>query len=178
MDPAIHWTLRAGLAALLCTAAYHKASQPDLFLQALRGYRILPAPWAPAAVPLIVAFEAGIAVTLLWPGLEQPSAAACAVLLTVYSGAIGANLARGRRFIDCGCLGPRASQPLSGRLLARNGVLIFASLAALVPPGSRHLTWVDGLSIAGGVCVLALLFHVTNLLAAQAAAGQGLGRST
>jgi hypothetical protein len=178
VDPAIHWILRAGLAALLATAAFHKAARPGVFLQTLRDYQVLPHAWVPAAVPMIVALEASVAVTLLWPALAQTAAIACGVLLGVYSAAIATNLARGRRFIDCGCLGKGARQPLSGWLLARNGALIFASALAALPMSHRSLTWVDGFSIVGGLCVLSLLFQATNGLAAQAVGWRRLRRST
>ena len=178
MDPAIHWILRVGLAALLATAAFHKVSEPRVFLQTLRDYQVLPPALVPAAVPMIVAGEASVAVTLLWPELAQTAAVACGVLLAAYSAAIATNLARGRRFIDCRCLGKGARQPLSGWLLTRNGALIFASALAALPTAHRTLTWVDGLSIAGGLCVLSLLFHATNLLAAQATGWRRLRRST
>jgi hypothetical protein len=56
-------------------------------------------------------------------------------LLVVYAGAIGANLWRGRRHIDCGCgLGSRA-QPISLGLIARNALLIgLCGLVPLAPP--------------------------------------------
>ena len=40
------------------------------------------------------------------------AAAAAALLLALYAGAIGVNLARGRRDIDCGCGGPASRQPI------------------------------------------------------------------
>jgi hypothetical protein len=172
VDPVALWILRVGLAALLATAAFHKASQPRAFAETLRDYRVLPDAFAPAAVAGIVALEAGVAIALLLPGTSGRAALACGALLAAYSAAIALNLARGRRTLDCGCLGPRARQPISGWLLARNGGLVLASALAALPAEARSLHWVDAVSIAGGAAVLALLFHATNALAAQAAAGR------
>lgn len=181
MDPVAHWILRAGLAALLATAAFHKARAPRVFLQAFRDYRLVPDVLAPAAVAVVVALEAALALALSWPGPARLAALAglgCGALLAVYSAAIAANLARGRRFIDCGCLGPGAGQPLSAWLLVRNGALVLASALVALPPAARPFGWVDAVSIAGGLGVASLLFYSTNLLAAQAAGARRLRRST
>jgi uncharacterized membrane protein YphA (DoxX/SURF4 family) len=177
VDPAIAWILRLGLAVLLATAAFHKASQPRIFVQTLRDYQVLPRALVPFAVPAIVAFEAGLAVALVVPEIARVAALGSGALLIVYSAAIATNLARGRRFIDCGCLGPSARQPLSGWLLARNGALIVASALAALPIVGRPLHWLDAVSIAGGFCVISLLFHATNALATQTASWRRFGRS-
>jgi uncharacterized membrane protein YphA (DoxX/SURF4 family) len=181
MDPVFTWVLRAGLALLMSVAAVHKAQDLRAFTDTLRDYRVLPVAAVGIVAPLIVLTEAGIAIGLLVPGLAPfataPFAAAlCGGLLLVYSAAIATNLARGRRHIDCGCLGPRARQPISGWLLARNGVLVAASLLAAVPVNGRALLWVDAISIGGGLAVVALLFHSTNILTVQAPSWSHLRR--
>ena len=173
VDPAISWILRAGLAALMAIAAIHKSSDFGSFVQTLRDYRVLPEALAGWAAALVVALEVSLALALLVPAFASLAALACASLLAVYSAAIAANLARGRRHIDCGCMGPSARQPLSGGLLARNAALIAACGLAALPAAARALTWVDSVSIAGGVLVVSLLFHATNTLMAGSRA---LGR--
>jgi hypothetical protein len=164
MDPVVHWILRAGLAALMASAVFHKASDPAAFVGTLRDYRLLPGRLVPLAASAIVASELGIGIALLVPGLAVPAALACAALLLLYSGAIGINLARGRRHIDCGCLGPGARQPIHGWLLVRNGALIAICLVATVPATGRAITWIDAVSILGGLSVVALLFQALPAL--------------
>ena len=177
MDPVVVWILRLSLALLLGAAALHKLRDPSAFTRTLRDYRILPAVLAPSAVPAVVAVEALLAAMLLLPFTATAAGLSTAGLLGLYSAAIATNLARGRRFIDCGCLGPGARQPLSGWLLVRNGVLMLAGALLALPVGARPLTWVDGVSIAGAVAVLALLFHATNALATLVTSTRDLRRS-
>ena len=54
--------------------------------------------------------------------------AAAAILLGLFSVAIGINLARGRSHIDCGCFQSALRQQLSISLLVRNGFLIALAL--------------------------------------------------
>jgi uncharacterized membrane protein YphA (DoxX/SURF4 family) len=169
IDPVVAFTLRASLALLFALASFHKASRPRDFTSTLAGYRIVPERAAAVLTPLIFLLEAGIAAGLLVPGAAAPAAVASGILLCVYSVAIATNLARGRRHIDCGCLGPRARQPLSGWLLARNAALIGAAALAALPPGARTLVWVDAVSVLGAVLVLGLLFAATNALLATSA---------
>jgi hypothetical protein len=173
LDPVLSWVIRAALGLLMAAAAVHKAVDLAAFNGTLRDYQILPTRFVAFAAPLIVVVEATIAIGLLLPDVAPLAAPLCGGLLLVYSGAIAVNLARGRRHIDCGCLGPRGrgqsrgEQTLSGWLLVRNGVLVAASLLAATPPATRPLLWVDGISIFGGLVVLVLLFQSANLLAAH-----------
>lgn len=168
MDPAIHWILRVGLAALMAVAAIHKARDPAGFARTVRDYRIVPGPLAAPAAATAWICEIVVAVALLLPGPVAPAASACAALLLVYSAAIATNLARGRRHIDCGCLGPRARQSITPALLVRNGVLVAACILAALPPSDRALTWLDGVTVVGGLTVVALLFQATPALAGEA----------
>ena len=114
--------------------------------------------------PAVIAFEAVLAAALLVPQYAVMAAATCAALLTVYSSAIALNLARGRRDLDCGCLGPAGRQPISGWLLVRNSLFIAGSLAATMPSTGRSLLLVDAISIAGALAVLALLSATLDAL--------------
>jgi hypothetical protein len=174
MDPVPHWILHAGLAVLMAAAAFHKVSDPAAFMRTLRDYRLLPQWLAPVAALGLVSAELLVGAALLVPKLSTPAALACAALLVVYSLAIAVNLARGRRDIDCGCLGPRGRQPLSGGLLARNGALVVACMLAALPQSGRALGWIDGVSIVGGLVVVLLLF---SALASVNASGRRLRRS-
>jgi hypothetical protein len=100
--------------------------------------------------------------------LRAPGPLLAAGLLAVYTGAIAINLARGRRDIDCGCAGPALREPLSGWLLGRNGILLAAALACLVPLRPRPLVWVDALTVTGAVAALAAFYGALDRLVANA----------
>lgn len=173
LDPIIALSLRASLSLLFAAAAWHKLRDLPGFRATLGEYRVMPEALLPLAVPAVVAAEAFVAVGLWLPGQAAAAAAGALMLLTAYSGAIGLNLLRGRAAIDCGCLGPASDAPLSGSLLARNGLLFAVATALLLPVSGRALTpFVDGLTAVGTVAVCALLFLAANQLAAFAARGE------
>jgi hypothetical protein len=176
LDPALEGVLRGGLALLFAAAALHKLRAPREFAAALAGYRLLPAALVPAAASALAGAEVVLAGSLLARAFEPAAPLAAAGLLALYSCAIAANLARGRTEIDCGCLGPAGRQPLSAWLLVRNALLVAACLALVAPPAARALVWVDAVSVAGGVAVLALLWNAAHRLAAHRPGAAGFGR--
>jgi hypothetical protein len=158
LDPALHGALRLSLALLLLAACQHKLRDFAGFRAALAEYRLLPARWASAGAALLLLAELATGLALLLPGSARGAALAAALLLLLYSVAIGINLARGRREIDCGCAGPGARRPLSEALIARNALLIAVATACTLTPAARPLVWVDALTVAGGAALLALLY--------------------
>jgi len=172
IDPAVAATLRVALAALFVAAVHHKVRDPAGFRATLRDYALLPAATlGPAGVALAVA-EAGLAAALLVPATAASACIAAAGLLTLYGGAIGLNLFRGRRHVACGCLGPAADQPLHGGLLVRNGLLVVAALAAGLPVAGRNLGLLDAFTVVAAVVTLALLYLASDgLMASARAAG-------
>jgi hypothetical protein len=168
VDPAIDATLRAALGLLFLVAAGHKLRAPARFRAALAGYRLLPPALVPAAAGLVVGAELAVAAALAAPGARVAGLGGAAALLLAYAAAIGVNLARGRREIDCGCTGPALRRPLDGRLVARNATVAAAALVALGPVASRPLVWVDALTVAGGTAVLAAAWAAVDRLLAEA----------
>jgi uncharacterized membrane protein YphA (DoxX/SURF4 family) len=166
VDPVLAWIARLGLCALFGAAALHKARDLGVFTATLRDYRMLPDRLAPIAAPVVAVCELATAAALLVPALAPRAALAALGLLTTYSAAIAWNLARGRRHIDCGCLGPaHHGQPLSPWLLARNGTLALGALVALAPEAQRAASWVDALSVLGGATMLLVLWSAAHRLA-------------
>ena len=106
--------------------------------------------------------------SMVLAAFATPSATLLVLLLTVYTGAIAINLARGKRDIDCGCFAASSAVPLSGRLITRNLLLAGATSLLLLSPGSRALLWVDALSIAMATVTLTLLWQSARGLAATA----------
>ena len=164
VDPVIALTLRGAGAALFAWAALHKLRGFAYFRVALADYRLVPW-WASGlAARSIVAAELATAALLVSP-LARPSGfAAAAGLLALYTVAIGLNLLRGRREIDCGCFGPAHRAPLGGALLGRNAALGALALAGLAPVAARPLVPLDALTAGGGLILLALLYASANRL--------------
>ena len=157
IDPAIALLLRAAGAALFAAATLHKLRGFADFRVALADYRLVPW-WASGiAARCVVAAELAIALLLVSSAARPFGFAAAAGLLALYTGAIGVNLLRGRRDIDCGCFGPAHRAPLGGALVARNAGLGALALAGLLPVAERPLVALDAFSVAGGVLLLALL---------------------
>ncbi len=175
MDPVFHWVTRIALAILFASAAHHKSQDLQGFGATLREYRILPSRWVASGSVALAASE-GLLALLFLSGFALPMASAAAVfLLAVYSAAIGVNLLRGRRQIDCGCLGPAGSQPLSAALLVRNAILGFGAALVFLEPIDRSYSAIDLLSIAGGTATLVLLFSASSQLVAQASSSRQIG---
>jgi len=169
LDPALQLALRGAAALLFGSAAVHKLRDPVGFRDALGAYGLLPeATLAPSVATLIVA-EAAITVGCVVPASAAGACLAGALLLALYSAAIGINLARGRRTIDCGCGGPGGARPLRADLVARNlGVAALLCVAALAP-SARALVWLDAITVAGAIAMLALLYTAIDVAAANAA---------
>jgi hypothetical protein len=180
LDPALDAALRGPLALLLAAAALHKLRGPAAFRSALAEYRVLPAALAAPAAALVPAAEAAAAVALTapllgaGPALRAGGPLLAAALLALYAAAIAWNLGRGRRDLDCGCLGPAQRQPLSGWLVARNLALVVGALACLLPASARPLVWLDGVTAAAATALAALVWSAGHQALANASRGAAL----
>jgi hypothetical protein len=171
LDPVVAWILRVSLAALFAVAAAHKLRDPHAFFATIANYQLLPARLAPLAAIAFVGIEGFLCLAFLLAADHPAVGRLAAALLTLYTFAIATNLARGRRGIDCGCLGPAGRQSLSLGLVARNAVLAAAALATTLPLAPRGLDWIDAPSLIGGTVVVALLFQAANTLTARTRLG-------
>ncbi|MBX9630370.1 MAG: methylamine utilization protein MauE [Burkholderiales bacterium] len=158
-DPAAKGAVIGALALILLGAAWHKLSEPNMFLSALAAYRLLPQGLLDVAARGIPLLEIALGAGLLVPATRSLALVGVALLMLGYALAIGINLARGRSYIDCGCGG--AAHPLSWGLVVRNGVLAAAALAASGATMDRPLDWLDAVTVVLGV----LAFFVTYLMA-------------
>lgn len=170
VDPAIDLTLRAALTLLFLAAAAHKLRDRAAFRATFADYRIVPDAVSGLAAHLVPLAELVVAALLLVPAASSLGKIGGALLLLVYGAAVGVNLARGRRHIDCGCAGPRARRPIGGGIVVRNALLAAAALATLVPVAARPLVWVDALTVSGAVLALTALYLATDRLMAHAPA--------
>lgn len=92
------------LAAFFVVAAVAKIADPPGFAHEIHNYRLLPEA-AVGAFALVLPWLELLAGVALFLGLWRGTAAGLlAVLLVVFMGALGINLARGHP-VDCGCFG-------------------------------------------------------------------------
>lgn len=158
IDPALQGALRLFLSTVFALAALHKLRDRAGFRLALRGYALLPEPALPVVGVALPLLELSAVAALLGSPAPAVGVGIAASLLLLYSAAIGVNLLRGRRDIDCGCGGPAAGRTLGADLLGRNALLLGALALCAPPPGARPLVWVDGLTVVAGAASLALLY--------------------
>jgi uncharacterized membrane protein YphA (DoxX/SURF4 family) len=168
IDPVIELSVRAGLALLFGVAAWHKMSDRVRFGATLRAYRLLPSRSVSPIAWLLPLLETFVAIGLLFAPTRTAAAFAAISILVVYTLAIATNLARGRREIDCGCFASSAPTPLSGRLIARNAILIASAAAVLLPLRARTLTWIDVVTTVTALVTLSLLGAAMQRLAQTA----------
>lgn len=159
MDPVLAVVMRGALALLFVVAAAHKLHDRAAFRATFDAYALLPSPLlAPLAraVPLV---ELVAALLLVVPRAAAAGASLAALLLAVYALAMGVNLLRGRRDLDCGCMGPGARSPVGPELVVRNLVLIaLALMAGFATVHARSVVWVDFVTVPLAIAVLAALY--------------------
>jgi len=175
IDPVIELSVGLGVALLFAAAAWHKMVDRVRFGATLRAYRLVPSWLVSPLAWFVPVAEALIAIGLLYPPTRQGAALAAALLLLLYTGAIVANLVRGRRDIDCGCFASSARVPLSGWLVVRNAILMLAASVLFMPVRARSLLWVDVLTIVTALVALTLLWTAGQRLAHTGPALRRLG---
>jgi len=163
MDPAYTLLAALALALLFATSAYHKLRDLEHFEAILVDYRLLPDYFTAPAARALPLVEIGLAAALVLPATTGSASLVAAALLGVYSLAIGINLARGRRDIDCGC-GGDSGQSLGPGLLARNALLMVIAIGGAVPgpTDARNLSAFDVVTIAFGLATLILAWQAAG----------------
>ena len=167
VDPVIKFVLQYSLVLLWLMAILHKVLDIPRFAATVADYKLLPVIFAGPIAVFVIMLEFCVMAALLFVPLLPVGPLGSAALLTVYGIAIGLNLARGRRNIDCGCFGPHARQQLGGWLVWRNLLLAVISLACSLPVSSRELLWLDNLTTVAAVSVLAGLYLIVVMLIAN-----------
>lgn len=168
VDPVLVWVLRGFLAAIFARAGVAKLRAPGEFVSAIRGYALLPPALAVGVAAFLLLAEVALVPALLIAASAQAAALGAGVLLLVYAAAVGINLARGRRDIDCGCAGPGRRQSLHEWLLARNLLYVAVAAGAALAPVARPLFWLDALTVILAVSALTALAIAFDGLAALA----------
>ena len=164
IDPSIALACRVLGTLVFATSAGAKVRHHRELAGVVANYRLLPEALAAPAAWIILTLEILAALSLA-SGVRLEAGAALAIaLLCVFALAMGINLARGRREIDCGCFQSGLRQTLSGGLIGRNLVLSAAlsSLFVATTPLATPLQWVDG--VGAGIAAYALYRAFDQLL--------------
>jgi hypothetical protein len=171
IDPGIALLIALAGALLFGSAAAHKLRAFGVFEATFVEYRILPPGLARPTAILVVMMECALTLGLLLPEWRAVSAVAGGALLSVYALAIGVNLLRGRRDLDCGCT--LQHRPIGGWMIVRNLVLGALLLIAALPVSNRPLGVPDIATILATLLVTALLYMAADLLLGRAQSRQG-----
>lgn len=135
--------IRLFLSILFLRTAWHKLYHNLRFRAELKAYQLLPDALVPATALLLGLAEISCALLLLDASSVSGLVLAFG-LLTIYSMAMGINLARGRRDIDCGCsTGFSVRKTLDGWLVIRNLILILLALTCLLITATRDMGFTD-----------------------------------
>ena len=162
-DPAVLIFCQLSLAVIFGLGAWGKLRDLEAFTGVVRNYRLLPefAVWPVAhTMPVL---EAAIAVAILAGPTQPYSAMGAFMLLAIFAVAMGVNILRGRRYIDCGCFRTTLKQRLSWWLVVRNGVLMSMAavlVVAAVPSGmTRPITFLD-VYVGTMAAIVVVLYYV------------------
>ena len=172
LDPVLALVLRAAFALLFGAAAVHKLLDLAQFRRVLdlylRGLGMGGGPASRTLGPVVaivtLAMELATAVACCTPSAGDVAALLAIVVLLAYALAMAVNIQRGNTILDCGCHWGTARQPVSLRLVARNGLLALAAAAMALPIAARELGAIDRISIAAGVLMAALMYGAANRL--------------
>ena len=145
---------------MFLSAAIGKMRNWPIFQGIVANYRLLPQVLVGPVTYVLPPAEAAIG-AILPTGLFAPWAeGSAALLLGAFAVAMGINLLRGRRHIDCGCFQGTLKQPLRWTLVSRNVLLALLLAAAAAAPSGRP----DGWTVANGLLAGSALFVVLQSL--------------
>lgn len=148
----VGWIARVIVAAVFAAAAYGKVTAPEATRRAVAEFGAPPSlvsvvMWGLPCVEAVLAIAVLPAMSAVW------AVVAGLVLLAVFSGVVGWQVAWGRR-VECACFGSASSAPVGGATLARNGglavvagvalwgALAYPGLPGSLPPGHAVATTV------------------------------------
>lgn len=114
------------LAFLFLSTFLHKTLNYHEHIRIMNAYHLVPARFAIPSFILFAAAELAIGLSLLLSGVTLYHVVSIGSLLSIYTFAIGFNLMRGHRHINCGCGGILENEQLSWGLVLRNLLLGFS----------------------------------------------------
>jgi len=157
------WLTRLGLTVVFGLSAWGKLADRAGTRKAVADFGV-SIRWVPAVAWALPAVELIVAVAALPPWTAPAAAILALVLLAVFTAAIVRLLRQGKR-PACSCFGAMSAEPIGGRTIARNAVLVL--LVVLVGVGAIAYPRVPGglrADDATGLAALAVLIAVVAWL--------------
>ena len=130
--------VQIALGAVFVAAAIPKIADPPAFAHMIYNYRLLPGTLVNGLALVMPWIELLVGVLLVLGAWRREAALVAAVLLLVFLGAIGWNLARGHA-IDCGCFDVRSAGKTPGELLAEMKWVMLRDVGLLLLAGQVML---------------------------------------
>ncbi len=168
VDPIVVLIAQYCVALLFLVAVYSKLRAFAAFRATLADYELLPEAFSTVVAVSVIALELAIGISALVASVAPMAMLGAMVLLVIYAAAIGLNLRRGRRDIDCGCSALARRQLLSGWLVLRNVSLVALAWVGAAIPSARVIHAVDFGLAALAVMGAAALYSAINQLMANA----------
>lgn len=169
---ALQVAIRVAVALILLTSAWGKVRRIDDFVAAVRNYRLIPERLITPSATLLPVVEAFAGGALLADPFDQQGAFLAGILFLLYALAMGLNLARGRRSIDCGCDLSGRGQPIAWRLVARNlGLTALLALTLVPAEPVGPVVWAASAAAAALAFCLYLALHQLWSVAAPRSVG-------
>lgn len=109
--------VQIALGAVFVAAALPKIMDPPAFAHMIYNYRLVPGGLVNGLALVMPWIELVVGVLLIVGAWRREAAVVATLLLLVFLGAIGWNLARGHA-IDCGCFDVRSAGKTPGELLS------------------------------------------------------------
>ncbi len=169
MDTAFTAIASLAIGLLFALSFLHKVRNFQAFTSSVRDYQLLwPRLIQPVAAAIVLA-ELAVVITLVSPESRAVGGLLAIVLLLLYAGGIGINLARGRTDISCGCSWGRGHQPIRLAQVLRNLVIAGLATIILLPDNGRELLWLDQVSVVLACLVVALIYLTAEELVRHSA---------
>ena len=175
-DPIFPLLISVLLALLLGHAALTKWRGRAEFGAVLEAYALVPRALVGPLSWLVPLTELCLAGLMLCAPLRAGGGLGAALLFAGYGLAIGINLARGRRDLDCGCTGPGERRPIAAWMVWRNGALALLAASLALPVAARPLGLGDLLTLAGGTLGFTLLYLALDRLLSRSLLARGVTR--
>lgn len=156
--------------SLFVSSAAHKLFGFSTFARQVADYQLVPPVLATPGAALMLALE--LSILLLLVSTPVYGMVSAAVLLLLYAMAMGINLARGRRHIDCGCYArPQADGFISWAMVARNTIMaVICGVASIAAPidwaVAAGFGWFDWVGLASALVAGIFLYQSGDQLLA------------
>lgn len=132
MQPYLLALMRFALSIIFVASAISKLRNQPAFVAIVLNYRVLPKHWGRRFALTLPWVELVLGLSLLFGVFTQPTAVLSGLSLLSFTVAVGINLLRGRKDLDCGCGGAKRSQKISGRIILRNVALIMLAVPLML----------------------------------------------